>query len=147
MCRPVYAWVYGTSHLYLRFSYTRFPSWRCLHAVYITRRFRTGLFTRCFSYLAFQTPLTCIIHRFHYTRIQSTRSTPPGQWPPSNTMLNKIDIYCCNLLCLMTLLLFINYIVNFIDITISIVNCLAPAIHNNAQRHNTNDIYCDQLNL
>jgi len=75
-CRPC-AWVYGTSHLYLRFSYTRFPSWRCLHAVYITRRFRTGLFTRCFSYLAFQTPLTCIIHRFHYTRIQSTRSTPP----------------------------------------------------------------------
>ena len=41
-----YAWVYGSSHLYLRLltyllTYTRFPSWRCLHAVSITRRFRT----------------------------------------------------------------------------------------------------------
>jgi len=37
-----YARVYSTSHLYPRFPCTRFPSWRCLHAVSITRRFRTG---------------------------------------------------------------------------------------------------------
>jgi len=36
-----YARVYSTSHLYPLFPYTCFLSWRCLHAVSITRRFGT----------------------------------------------------------------------------------------------------------
>ena len=58
---------------YLRFLYTRFPDFLCLHADSITRAIRMMHFTRYFHYLRNPYPQNDHYPQFHYMRIKSPR--------------------------------------------------------------------------